>query len=111
MTNKKIEKIPDGEPWEYRVNFNSDEATLFINELDDIKQDNPLFFETLSKIFGKVKIEVIPKGEETTNELNEMAVVIPANVNSFRFSSTKLTNSLISSPIGEVLATNYGVNV
>ena len=114
MTEEKLEHIPGGRPWEYTINFNGTEAKLFVNELDDIesiKQDNPLFLETLSKVFEKVKIEVIPKGEKTTNELNEMALIIPANVNSFRFSSTKLTNSLILSPISEVLSTNYGVDV
>ena len=79
MTNKKIEKIPDGEPWEYQVNFNFDEATLFLNELDDIesiKQDNPLFWETLSKVFKKVKIEVVPrKKPEQSEELVENVIV------------------------------------
>ena len=74
--------------------------------------NSPEKWEMIKKILTQnYDIEFIPKGEKTTNELSEMALVIPANVNSFRFSSTKLTNSLILSPISEVLATNYGVNV
>lgn len=49
--------------------------------------------------------------EDELDELNEMALIIPASFNNFRFSSSKIVNQLILDPISEVLATNYGVNV
>lgn len=60
------------------------------------------------KEFPRIK-RIIDK--EVKEEVNALSPISPADVNIFRISSSKLTNSLIRSPFSEVIGADYGVDV
>lgn len=117
--------------------LNDTEELFTQEELDNFVQavkDNPSIIENIKEAYANA-IKDTFLNDSNTKELIAMAryakeinqtqtmniefdlesygyeIVTPNNVNSLKLSSTKLTNQLILSPVSEILATKYGVNV